>query len=581
LIPKEAPKLTQDYPKGSFFRGIDDPKEYARQFGLTARAGIEGVTKALSYPVNAIGEAAGGVASLMGNQPLADKIKRTVGLSGGSQAASTIADSLGLPKPQNRTEQIVQAGAQGVAGGVVGNPTSASSALSAVLPSANSAKAFLLNAGVAAGLEASPEATLGTGAALAAATAGRKGVKAVGQAMDDSLQSRAYNKAFTKNPQATMDAEIIADLMKIRRENGGKITQDQINQVGETYLHNFTERMKRAGVYGEDAAQAARSRKAISVLDPDVLKRLQSSPEGQAILEVIGKANRVNQLFPPKAASGNGNGRNIINGVTDTAISAVTGIPLAPAMLTSAVVRNYVRKAQGDKLLNPRMEQAANDFRVANGPSEASKAMDYISSLSSTKATQAQQAAMADQKSQEALAALQLKGRKVSRTPGGGAYQALLEHTGLSTDDLNQALRVAEKIPEAREAVRAIRVGGGNTADGAIYPVTDIIKKVASDLKLPSASKGILSQQPPGQGILSTVSPAYQMATSVRQEVIDKAIAGAGELKAAGAARAAKEVGMKLKVTSSKAERERMVQELYGEYPEAQGLFDGVLSFKN
>lgn len=70
------------------------------------------------------------------------------------------------------------------------------------------------------------------------------------------------------------------------------------------------------------------------------------------------------------------------------------------------------------------------------------------------------------------------------------------------------------------------------------------------------------------------------MATSVRQGIIDKAIAGAGELKGAGAAKAAKEVGMRLKTTSSKAEREQVIQELYGKHPETQGIFDEVLSFK-
>jgi hypothetical protein len=60
----------------------------------------------------------------------------------------------------------------------------------------------------------------------------------------------------------------------------------------------------------------------------------------------------------------------------------------------------------------------------------------------------------------------------------------------LKSDDPNAVLRQAEKIPEAAEAARAIRVKAANTVPDAIYPLTDIVNSIADKLGMTRANSG-------------------------------------------------------------------------------------------
>lgn len=174
--------------------------------------------------------------------------------------------------------------------------------------------------------------------------------------------------------------------------------------------------------------------------------------------------------------------------------------------------------------------------------------------------------------------AMKLVARKTTGTPGGGGYQALLEHTGLPPKELNQHLRTLSNHPELADEVNKIRVGGGNTSDGAIYPITDLVNKLAG-----KDTQGALSQVQPS-GVLSgeteRLTARYQMATKTRQGMYDKAKADAAGIENPQVRSEVADLAEKLKSTPERTERVKMIDELIAKYPEAKPIFSAVRKFK-
>ena len=178
--------------------------------------------------------------------------------------------------------------------------------------------------------------------------------------------------------------------------------------------------------------------------------------------------------------------------------------------------------------------------------------------------------------------ALKIKARKISGTPGGGAYQALKEHTGLQKDDLNTVLRVAEKVPEAAAQIKKIRVMGENTSKDAIYPVTDILNTIADGLGMERAGalstpRGALTS---GTGGPEKVSKAYQVAAGIRQKIFTEAGTKAASLSSAEAKAAAKSVAESLATTSKAADRFKLIDDLNAKYPETVEIFSKARKVK-
>jgi hypothetical protein len=153
------------------------PQELARQVGLTARAGVQGVGGVVGLLVDPL------TAILNLGLP-EDKKGATV-----YNAAKDLADALGLPKPETAGERVVGMAAEGVAGagGMVGAARQASAALTgrgqvaAQMMAAQPGQQLAGGAGAGAALQGVVEGGGETGsqvvAALAGGLAGAKGAR--------------------------------------------------------------------------------------------------------------------------------------------------------------------------------------------------------------------------------------------------------------------------------------------------------------------------------------------------------------------------------------------------------------------
>lgn len=171
------PELQPAAPeKKSFLDGISSPSEWARQAGLTARYGLEGLGQAAQlvteplrrYVVN----------------PAADLVGLPPATSSGSTMAA-LADTLGLPSPETRQERIVGDAARLMAGsggmmGLLGAASGGAQAAGGLLPTASTTG---LGQSVAAGLAANPGVQLGSavGAGTLGGMARENGAGALGQ----------------------------------------------------------------------------------------------------------------------------------------------------------------------------------------------------------------------------------------------------------------------------------------------------------------------------------------------------------------------------------------------------------------
>lgn len=159
-----------------FFNGIGSPSEWARQAGLTARYGLEGLGQAAQIVTEPLRQyVVNPAAELMGLPPAT---------ASGSTMAS-LADTLGLPSPETRQERIVGDAARLMAGsggmmGLLGAVSGGAQAAGGLLPTASTTG---LGQSTMAALAANPGTQLGsaTGAGLLGGTARENGAGALGQ----------------------------------------------------------------------------------------------------------------------------------------------------------------------------------------------------------------------------------------------------------------------------------------------------------------------------------------------------------------------------------------------------------------
>ena len=171
--PKNPPP-----PDGAQMQPRNGFEDFARQLGLTARHGIEGLTA---------------LPSLMA-EPLAaayNKIPGVDPLQKPSQAVSDLLTSIGLPQPENPAERVVGAASQALSS--VGGLAALSSKVPAMLPLAQNLGTQALSATSGAGsaqsageMGAPPWAQLGTG--LAASVAAPMTAQAVANRANNAWQ---------------------------------------------------------------------------------------------------------------------------------------------------------------------------------------------------------------------------------------------------------------------------------------------------------------------------------------------------------------------------------------------------------
>lgn len=394
------------------------------------------------------------------------------------------------------------------------------------------------------------------------------------------LTNQRSAQLFTGKPSAKNDAEVITELGGVNARIGDrKMLTGELNARSKKLAEEAQTALKAAGSSKEELAMF-RNWQGLTEAERAAMA---NTPTGKAAAAIVEKLDRIRGLTPGELSTRNA---AVVRGALDW-------FPMPTAIrngLRTTLGGRVTRAEQAEKLMDPRTQRAAAQYLDKHGASEATQGLNTLKGMAQAKvdAKAALERAKAAAKAKadaakaadaEKLSALTLKGRKISGTPGGGAYQTLLEHTGLSSDNLNKALRVAQRIPEAADDIRRIRVDGGNTKDGALYPITDMLKSIADDMGMP---RGALTQaQPSGAltGATEAVTAKYQMATKVRQGIYDKAQAKAKELTTPEARNAADEVAGKLKSTPKRTERLKLIDDLETAHPETKGLFKEVRNF--
>ncbi|WP_166738469.1 lytic transglycosylase domain-containing protein [Achromobacter aegrifaciens] len=162
--------------KKGFFDGIGSPSEWARQLGLTARYGLEGLGQASQLVTEPLRQyVVNPAAGMLGLPPAAPS----------GSTMSSLADTLGLPAPETRQERIVGDAARLMAGGggmmgALGAASGGAAAAGGLLPTASTTG---LGQSVMAGLAANPGVQLGSaaGAGTLGGMARENGAGALGQ----------------------------------------------------------------------------------------------------------------------------------------------------------------------------------------------------------------------------------------------------------------------------------------------------------------------------------------------------------------------------------------------------------------
>jgi hypothetical protein len=408
--------------------------------------------------------------------------------------------------------------------------------------------------------------------------ASKLGSKKAEQILTDERAAQLFNKS--KNAKA--DAEVITELGGVNSRIGErKILTNEVNARSKKVMDEAQTALRAAGA-SEKELLAFRNWQGLTESERAAMA---GTPTGKAAAAIIEKLDRFRGLTPGELSTRN----------ASVVRSALDMLPIPSVLrhgLRTTLGGKQTRAEAAEKFLDPRSQRAAAQYLERNGPSEATQGLQDLQAIAQSKvdAAAALERAKAAAKAKAAAdrlanagtqKALTTKARQISGTPGGGAYQALLEHTGLAADDLNKVLRAAQKIPEAADAVRAVRVAGGNTKEGAIYPVTDIVNAIANKMGMP---RGALSPTAQSAGILTDVveplTAKYQMATKVRQKIYDGIHDAADKLGSAQAREAVKQLARKLKSTPKSTERVQMIDDLEKSYPEAAGMFDAARNFK-
>lgn len=239
-------------------------QEVGRQVGLTARHGLEGVAQAAEIVTEPI------------RQIVIDPAARALGLPGGrplSQEAAGLADSLGLPKPENATERVVGDAARFAAGGASIAGASGKMADFATLANqkalgalANQAPKGPLTAALNAmaanpGTQVASSAGTGIGAGLAREEGGGAGAQIVGGLLGGLTAAGATQAAVAAGQSAKR-------LMPLRLRGVDRRIEQTLERSGVDWSA-IPERVR--ALVREDAQQALKTG---ADLDADALARL-------------------------------------------------------------------------------------------------------------------------------------------------------------------------------------------------------------------------------------------------------------------------------------------------------------------
>lgn len=539
----------------------------AESFGLGTRNVLEGVEQAFTYPVRAVGEAASGIAGLLGKKELADTISRTVGMKN-KGAGALLADTAGLAKPETKTEKVIAEGTKAAAGLLSGSvvnklaeksPEAVKGVLNMIMPgTSGTAGQVAKDVGIYGTLGASLEAAPAETAAGLALLAGGKA--AAGKVMTNRAGDKIISKAGT-NEGARLDAEIITDIKKIAdssTKRGNPVSTIDLNAVEGKYINEVNRAVASLSKVDKkfDAAPLKAALQDRRALTPDDLAPLRTSKAGEAVADAIEKAQRARSLTQAMQSSG---------GLMPLLREGVDFLPIPLAVnrgLKAALGGRQTREVAAQKVL--KQADAAENVLQRLGPSQATQSIQGLNTtvekaLASRQA-QAEAAKQAAQAKAAQDATTKLQVLKDTRRPLSGAFQELLpggaSNLNLSSKEAIDALRLVSRQqkdgPVGTAAMEILRSGNVGNKD-AFYGLQNQLRKLQE--------QGVLAGQPgaltaASSGVRNPVSYAEAVRTAGEAANLARASAPTKEL----AQFATKVAGIKSPADKAKAVADRLAK---------------------
>ena len=514
VVPKAAPNpaaaISTEQPLG---------ERINRGLSLGTRGVLQGVEKAFTYPVRAVGEAVSGALGLAGQAKAADYVSRTVGMKNPG-AGALVSDIAGLATPQTKTEKVLNSGIEAASGLVTGTGVAklaetatpaVKAALSVLMPgTSGTAGQVVKDAAIYGTLGSSMEAAPAeTAAALAVLAAGKAGAGRY-------ATSRGADKIIKNagNPDAArLDAEIISDIAKTAKsgtQRGQPVTAVQLNAIEGKYINDVNAALKDVGSGKEVKAvkEALMNRR---ILTSDELAPLRATAAGDAAADAILKAQRARSLTAATQSSG---------GLMPLLREGVDLLPLpafAQRGLKAAMGGRQTREVVAQRLA--KQGDAAEKVLERLGPSSATESLNVLKDTavkaSKAKAAQAELAKQATAQKATDNAATKLQVLKESKRPLSGAFQELLPggaaNLNLSSKEAIDALRLTSRQfkdgPIGNAATEILRSGNVTNKD-AFYGLQNQLRKLQE--------QGVLKGQP---GALSEASSGVRNPISYKEAV--------------------------------------------------------------
>lgn len=325
----------------------------------------------------------------------------------------------------------------------------------------------------------------------------------------NSIIKKAGDEASAK-----MDAEIIRDINRVagnQTQRGAPVGATQLNSLENKYIGDVKTALKQVGqktldqtgLKADDIASAIRDRR---IIGEDDLNALRSTKAGTALADAIEKAQRARSLTAPSPSSAGV--MPLVREVNRWVLPERLSTPL-----NAVLGGRKTREVAASRLINPKMEAAAEDVLQRLGPSAATQSLDDLTALAQ-RAQANRQAMIAQQQAARTAALAQQAQNKnavlnASRMPLGGSFQQLLpggrSGLNLSSDQAIDALRLVSQLEKAdpknklvSDAARQILRSGGDIADDSVfYGVQNTIRRLSEEGKIPGVSAS-------GQGALSS-----------------------------------------------------------------------------
>ena len=491
----------------------NDTSGATRGLGLGARSVLKGLTS-IDYPVRAGFDAVSVIPSLLGYKDAAARIHNTLG-TGGS-AGGAMADLAGLPTPQTRTEKAIGGATEGVTGlltggalqkGVQAATGAVSPILSAIAPTANTAKEAAVISGIQGGLEAAPEVAV----PLLATAMGVKGAKG---AINSHLDARAEKKLFGNSATPAADAQVILDLNKLKNDPGRfqQVTGDQAivgraNAVGigSDYKDQVRSLLKQGGIKNDEIDLLLKKK---NVTSTDIAN-LDATPEGKATASALLLSQRADAMTKPvqsnrwtaplRAAAEYTLPKRVAEGVNTFLGGRQTGEQIIKDLTSD---RNV---AAAERVLTEKAspKNDINQFKTAM-----------------EKAMAERQAVVAERQAARAADDAAIEGLLTSEnvTPRSGPLRNLDAGFGMKAKDTDALLtELAASSPEAKALIDKLYQVDGRVSRKALMGLSDIIEKRTGMTFVTPKQNGLLNSTPVGKGALSEASsPEVNITNYVR-----------------------------------------------------------------